>query len=89
MGIPILKIRDKNGNIVPVPAIKGDKGDSYILTETDKQEIANMSITDQTYNPESENAQSGIAVAEVVGKLETALDGILSIQNAILGGDSI
>lgn len=27
MGIPTLKIRDKDGNVVSVPAIKGDKGD--------------------------------------------------------------
>ena len=70
MGIPILKIRDENGNVVSVPAIKGEKGDSYVLTEADKQEIANMSITDQTYNPESEKPQSGIAVAEAVNTVK-------------------
>ena len=45
----ILKIRDKDGNIIEVPALKGDKGDKgdkgedgadYILTEDDKNEIA-------------------------------------------------
>ena len=66
MGIPTLKIRDENGNVVSVPAIKGDKGDSYVLTEEDKQEIANMSTTDQTYDPTSTNAQSGKAVAQAV-----------------------
>lgn len=35
----ILKIRDSNGNIQEILAIKGD---SYILTEADKMEIANM-----------------------------------------------
>lgn len=38
----ILKIRDANGNIHEVTAIKGEKGDSYILTEADKQEIAGI-----------------------------------------------
>lgn len=38
----ILKIRDSNGNIQEILAIKGDKGDSYVLTEADKMEIANM-----------------------------------------------
>lgn len=39
----ILRVRDGKGNIIEIPAIKGgkgDKGDSYILTEADKQEIA-------------------------------------------------
>lgn len=42
----ILKIRDENGNVVEVPALKGnkgdkgDKGDGYILTDADKSEIA-------------------------------------------------
>lgn len=36
----VLYIRDKNGNKVAVPAIKGEKGDPYVLTEQDKKEIA-------------------------------------------------
>lgn len=35
----LLKIVDKNGNIIEVPALKGDK---YTLTENDKVEIANQ-----------------------------------------------
>lgn len=35
----ILKIRDAEGNVQEVTAIKGD---SYILTEKDKQDIAEM-----------------------------------------------
>ena len=48
----IIKVRDKEtGQWVGIPALagskgerglKGDKGDSYILTESDKQEIANL-----------------------------------------------
>lgn len=68
MSIPVLTVRDNEGNIIEIPAIKGDKGDSYILTETDKQEIANIAKPeiDQTYNPESKNPQSGKAVAEAL-----------------------
>jgi hypothetical protein len=48
---------------------------------------------DQTYNPESENAQSGKAVAQAinstVGDIETALDGIIAIQNSFIGGGSV
>jgi hypothetical protein len=39
----ILNVRDENGNFIPISAIKGDKGDkgdNYVLTEADKQEIA-------------------------------------------------
>jgi DNA-binding NarL/FixJ family response regulator len=39
MNIPILTVRDENGNIIEIPAIKGD---SYVLTEADKQEIAEI-----------------------------------------------
>ena len=50
----------------------------YVLTNTDKQEIAGMvdvPEVDQTYNPESENAQSGIAVAEAIsGKADIPKD---------------
>ena len=38
----VLKIRDENGNVIEIPALKGDKGDSYILTQSDKTEIADM-----------------------------------------------
>ena len=44
----ILKIRDKNGNVKEILALKGDKGnkgdkgESYVLTDADKQEIAEM-----------------------------------------------
>lgn len=71
MSIPVLSVRDKEGNLIAIPAIKGDKGDkgdSYTLTEADKEEIADMAKPpiDQAYNPESENPQSGIAVAEAL-----------------------
>ena len=36
----ILRIRDKEGNVQEILAIKGEKGDTYTLTETDKAEIA-------------------------------------------------
>lgn len=44
----ILKIKDEKGNIIEVPAIKGekgdkgDKGDGYVLTGEDKVEIADI-----------------------------------------------
>ena len=47
----ILKIRDAEGNVHEIHCIKGDKGDrgekgdngdAYVLTDADKQEIAEM-----------------------------------------------
>lgn len=44
----ILRIRDSEGNVQEILAIKGDKGDKgddgedYVLTAADKQEIAGM-----------------------------------------------
>ena len=43
----ILRVKDENGNIIPIPAIKGDKGDPGkspvvgvdYFTDADKQEI--------------------------------------------------
>ena len=69
----ILKIRDENGNIIEIPALKGEKGD-----KGDDGSIINL---DQTYNPESENAQSGIAVAEALNKaVSTSLFEVVTID---------
>ena len=54
---------------------------------------------DQTYTPESTNAQSGKAVAEAVteaknytdtkiGSIDTALDNIIALQNSYIGGNA-
>lgn len=37
----IIRVRDKNGNIIDIPAIKGN---DYILTEVDKENIANKTV---------------------------------------------
>ena len=47
MSIPILKLWDKvSQRYVGIPAIKGEKGDPYTLTEADKQEIVS-SVKDE------------------------------------------
>lgn len=38
----ILKIRDANGNVQEILAIKGEDGKDYVLTEADKEEIVDM-----------------------------------------------
>lgn len=65
----VLKIRDENGNIIEIPALKGD---DYILTDKNKVEIANI-----------------VTQSEIVGDIETALDGIIAIQNELIGGESV
>ena len=40
----ILRIRDANGNVQEILSIKGDKGDDYVLTRSDKEEIADIMI---------------------------------------------
>jgi hypothetical protein len=43
-------------------------------------------IVDQTYNPESKNAQSGKAVAEAIGDIETVLDELHNYAQALING---
>lgn len=38
----ILRIRDADGNVQEILAIRGEDGKDYVLTEADKQEIASM-----------------------------------------------
>lgn len=38
----VLKIKDQNGNWIQIPTIKGEDGQDYVLTESDKQEIAGL-----------------------------------------------
>lgn len=62
----ILKVKDQNGKIINIPVIKGDKGDSYILTEADKSEIKDAilqelpegSVVDKTLTIEGQAADA-------------------------------
>lgn len=51
--------------------IKGDKGEQGIQGVAGKD-----AVTDQTYDPNSPNAQSGVAVAEAIGKASEAWEKI-------------
>ena len=37
----ILRVRNEDGTWTDIPALVGPKGDTYVLTEDDKTEIAN------------------------------------------------
>lgn len=39
MNVPVVSVRDEDGNIIEIPALKGD---AYVLTAADKQEIAQI-----------------------------------------------
>lgn len=53
----VLRVKDENGNVIDIPAIKGD---DYILTEEDKKEIADMISPDTTKTYETVlTAESG------------------------------
>ena len=44
----ILRVKDNEGNIYDITAIKGDKGDPYILTEEDKAELVDAVLANFT-----------------------------------------
>ena len=91
----VINIWDEaRGKYVGIPSLKGEKGD-----KGDKGDSGQIENIDQTYNSDSENAQSGIAVAEAVteakdyidtkiGDIDTALDSIIALQNSYIGGNS-
>lgn len=91
----VINIWDEaQGKYVGIPSLKGEKGE-----KGDKGDPGQIENIDQTYNPDSENAQSGIAVAEAVteakgyidtkiGDIDTALDSIIALQNSYIGGNS-
>lgn len=85
------------------------EGEEGYETDTGRRKVGNgttewnnlkydSGIVDQTYTPDSENAQSGKAVAEAVteakgytdtkiGSIDTALDNIIALQNSYIGGN--
>ena len=77
-----------DATVINLGNIKGEKGDKGDTGENGKD-----AITEQTYNPKSQNAQSGLALAEAlkpiednIGDIESALDKIIEIQNELIGG---
>lgn len=88
------EVIDENSNDSSLPT-------SRVVYEALKNiETGGGGTVDQTYDPTSENAQSGKAVAEAitqtVGDIETALDtiiaeqeSIIAIQNALIGGGNV
>jgi hypothetical protein len=61
--IPILSVYDDEGNRIPIPAIKGD---SYVLTDDDKQEIADIVTGKLTTENWTFTLESGSTVTKTV-----------------------
>ena len=79
----ILRVRDENGNIIEIPALKGDKGDPYKLTEADKTSIKDEVVAEidvPTKTSELEN-DSGFVTAEYV---TAAINGSLDEIEAMI-----
>lgn len=76
----ILRIRDSNGNIQEILAIKGekgDKGDDYVLTDADKQEIANQILASKQVLPSVTAGDNGKILQVIDGAW-----GMIDIANA-------
>ena len=88
----ILKIRDENGNVVEVPALKGNKGDkgdkgedgvNYILTDDDKQEISALTKAVSYESQDLIDEQKQIARENIGAISQAELDeAIANIGNA-------
>lgn len=63
MNIPVLRVKDSNGNIIEIPAIKGD---SYKLTSSDKSEIAEMVAENLSTETWTFKLKSGSTVTKTV-----------------------
>ena len=99
----VLKFRDENGNIVEVLAIKGEKGEKGAdgtvtfndLTDAQKESLKGDKGKDG-YTPVKwidyyTEADREEVVKDVerraIGDIETAVDGIIAIQENLIGGD--
>lgn len=65
----ILKIRDSNGNVQEILAIKGEKGEKgqdYVLTDADKQEIAEKVVENLSTENWKFTLENGSTVTKTV-----------------------
>lgn len=74
----IMRVRDENGNVIDIPALVGPPGKDYVLTKSDKAEIAAQAAelvgsSDSSQNP---NQSAGLTSTEKNAIL-TILDGVI------------
>lgn len=85
----ILRIKDANGKIIEIPALKGDNGKSAYEIAVDK----GFKGTEEEW---LESLKSNVDLSEYATKeyvdtrldgLETALDNIIALQESYIGGE--
>lgn len=92
----VLHIEDSPEGNVQLIDPNGYKDELLKMVDARIAEI-NPAKVDQSYDSQSQNAQSGLAVAkavqeaksytdDAVGDIDTALDGIIAIQESLIGG---
>ena len=92
----LLRVRKPDGEIVEIaslPGAKGDKGDKGEQgpqgDKGDKGEKGDVPVKGVDYYTEADKAALIAEIEnEVTGDIETALDGILAIQESLIGGDA-
>lgn len=89
----LLRVRKPDGEIVEIaslPGAKGDKGEQGPQGEKgDKGEKGDVPVKGVDYYTEADKAALIAEIEnEVTGDIETALDGILAIQESLIGGDA-
>ena len=62
----ILRVRDSDGNVQEILAIRGEDGKDYVLTDADKQEIADMVIAGLSTDTWTFTLESGSTVTKTV-----------------------
>ena len=67
----IIKVRDENGDVIDIPAIVGPPGADYVLTESDKAEIAELAA-ELVEVPEGGNGEDGFSP---IATVEQTADG--------------
>lgn len=74
----ILRIRDSNGNVQEVLAIRGEDGKDYVLTEEDKREIASMieaSLVGAAQTALADDEEECVGIASIEQTTTSAEDG--------------
>lgn len=88
----ILRVRDDKGNVQEILALRGEPGKDYVLTQEDKQEIADMiDGTIESYDATPENILEVIANAKPNTTVNLAAGNypLLTLTNEIKHGKAI
>ena len=73
----ILRVRDSDGNVIEILAIKGADGKDYVITEADYQAIANI-VSGMVAAPETPSADLSnyYTIEQTNTAISNAIDGI-------------